>query len=651
MPASPRPAPAKLTRKADRYIVLLGPEDGSTPTVEDECRWLVPVSATQSMGAERLDTIKCRVDFGRGGKRLQDTTNPVGFHRQLELRKLDEEGEPTEVVGWGMIAIDSQQVAMQDGETITARLDHFLFGGVLEETPYWDEINSAVRYVHLPAIINPTIDDVFEPNKSDRTHPDRGDSPLFYHPESHRLPGASTLQGQTAEEWSFKHVIHWLCWQLNEDETYVTNPTLDELEPAFATEAGFARIRNLHLKYGRTLPQLLDDLLTPFGYGWQRVYSLESDVRKTKLRFFERGKGPKVKLLMQPIGETINTRKTNVSQFSLDYDIAKLSNEIIGRGALELYEATFPLVPAWDPADDDTGIETLEVGQSNAISKKDVGRKFVLNEAGDYTDVRAWIDDRFNLDDILGEEHVIRRRRFRPCLSQHASGDDESSNGYVVEWWDEDQDDATDHDDPEDPGWVKVKHAHQPLEKECGVMFTGSTPPGEFLQKLVDETDPEVQPLFVRITCCIEGDRALSHRSTKRDSSPNGEIVPLFIDLHDRFKYRQVDSTSVFDGQTADERDDTDDIETFCDKVRDNNDQAEVSVSVTLLTDNHPEYKIGQLIEKVDGRNLTFNANSAAATPRQIQIIGITRTLDSERRTELLVESFELERRELQVTA
>ena len=46
----------------------------------------------------------------------------------------------------------------------------------------------------------------------------------------------------------------------------------------------------------------------------------------------------------------------------------------------------------------------------------------------------------------------------------------------------------------------------------------------------------------------------------------------------------------------------------------------------------------------------TFNANAAASQKRELQIVGINRTVDGEQRTELLVESFELERRELQVS-
>lgn len=651
MPASPRPPADKLTRKADRYIVLLGDTDGNAPTVDDECRWLVPVSVSSSIIGERLDTITCRVDFGAdGAKRLQDTTSPVEFHRQIEVRRLDDDGEPTEVVGWGMIASDGQSIGSEEGETVTARLDHFLFGDVLHDVPYWDPIAGAVIKVHLPAVLNPTIDDKFEKNKSDRTNADADDSALFYHPESHRLSSSSDLQEQTAEEWNFKHAVHWLCWHLNPDETYITNPTIDELEVAFATTAGFARIRNLDLKYGRSLPQLLHDLLTPFGFGCNLVHSLDGEDRVTKFRFFERGKGQKVRLRMQRIGETISpSRKTNVSDFKLDYDIAKLSNEIIGHGAFKLYEGTFQLVPGWDPSHDDENMEDLETGQAQAVEKRPIGRKFVANEAGDYTDLREWIE-RLDLDDIFGTDYVIRRRRFRPCLSTHESGDEDTSNGYVVEWWDEDQEDATNPEDDFDTGWVRVKDPFQVLEKECGILFTRPTPPGEFLQKLVDETDLAVKSLYLRITCSIESDKRLSHTATKRASSPNAEIVPLYLDLHDRFKLREVDSTSIFVATAADTQDDQTKLETYLEKVRDNNDQGEVSLSVKLLTSNHPEYKIGQLIEKVEGRNLTFNANAASSTPRELQIVGINLYVDSEQRTELLVESFELERRELQVS-
>lgn len=654
MPASPAPAKETAQPKADRYIVLLGGKNGQAPTLNDECEWLVPVSVSLSMGAARLDTFQCRVDLGRGGKRIQDTTTPVGFRRQIELRRLDADGNPTDIVTWGMLASDGQNIGVEERETVTARLDSFLFGTVLKETNYWDPLSASVVYVNLPAVLNPTIDEIFCPNMSDRKNADRGTSALFYHPESHRLEPSSSFQGQTAMEWTFKDAVHWLCWNLNKDQQYIINPTLNELEPVFATEAGYARIRNFELKYGRSLPQLLDDLLNPFGFAWNLVHTINKNgVRETRFRFFERGKGPAVKLLMQPVGETISTRTTNLHNFSLDYDIARLANTIIGQGAMKLIESTFQLYPAWDPADDDTDVEYLATGHPQNVAKRDIGRKYVANEARDYSNLRPWIAQT-NLTSVIGANHVVRRRRFKPCVSWHTSTDDETTNGYILEWWDADETDAVTPSNKNDPGWVKVKHPFQILEKECGIMFTGTTPPvDDFLQMIIKgkEENPETQPLFLRITCSIEADEALTYTATRRDSSPNGLDVPLFLDVKDRFQFRDVKSTSKFDGTPADKKDDLPKLTTYIDRVRNNNDQAEVSVGVTLLTSNHPEYKIGYLVTKVDGRNLTFNANSDAATPRPLQIVGINRSLDGEQHTELLLESFELEKRELQVQA
>lgn len=689
MPPSPPPDPT-ISEKADRYIVLLGPTDGTAPSLENECDWLIAQEVSISAGGDRLDTIKCKIDFGvDGAKRLQDTTSPVRFHRQVEIRRVDDEGEPTEVVAWGMIASDMQSIDHEEREMIVARLDHFLFGGVLKTTTYWDSTadeGEEIKKVHLPCVFNPEIDDKFEPNMSDKTSgEDTGDYHLFLHPESHRLQGAVTLQDQEASEWTLKTAAHWLIWTMNPDETYITNPTLEEMGPAFESEAEFARVRNVEIKFGQTLPQALDHLLKPFGYGWQVVHNLaeaedgdspagEEDVedataeatRETTFRFFELGKGPIVHLMMQKIGESINFDETNLAQFKLDYDISKLANKIIGRGGFKLYESTFDLVPAWLQEFDDTDIEKLEIGQPDFITKQDVLRKFVLNEAGDYiwdsekNRTHQWITEISDeLDGLLNgpdsdnpDPYIIRRRRFRKCISQHESGDDETSNGFVLEWWDKDQPEADTAFSASDPGWVKVKHAFQVLEKECGIMFKTPTPPAEF-QDLLTE-DPTTQKLYLRITCCIESDVRLEQTAEQPDpaTSPNGENLELLLELKDRFKYRHVFHLSRFDGVgTPDEKDDTEDLMTYVEKVRDNNDQAEVSLSVMLMTSNHPEYKIGQIIDKVDGRNLTFNANSSeSATPRLLQIMGFNRTLDGEQRTEVLLETFELERRELLVS-
>ncbi len=648
MPSAPRPSSAPLREVAEKFVVLLGDKNGGAPTVDDEAPWLVPLSASLTAGGGRLDTLSFAVDLPRAELRLQDTTVPIGYHRQVELRRLDEEGEPTEIVAWGLIAANSQEIDLKEQVGITARVDRFVFGDVLTQSSFWDPIADTERRVHLPVVFNPEIDEKIEPNRSDKTDGTRGDCSLFFHPESHRFQGAINLQGQVADHWTLSEAAHWLIWNCNPQETYITNPTLDDLQAAFAGHDD-GQLKNFALPFGRYLPELLDALLTPFSFGWHLVHTLdgEDDSRKTTFKFYRRGEGSKVSLYQQAPGATIDPLKTTADRISTSYDISRLANRIVGRGSIERREATFPLLPGWKEAEDGVTFDELDEAEDSAREHPFVGRKWVLNEAADYDTFRSGIS-RYDLTPVLGASHIIRRRKFLRCLSEHAAGDDADSNGYVVQWWDAKQESAASYTNRTDPGWIKVRWPYRVLEKECGILFTGPKPPDDLWQLI--GADP--LSVHLRITASIEGDVALESVAGRRpDVSPNGEDVTLFLGLKDRFHYRKVTSASIYDDSPADEAEDQTALDNYCKAIRDQQDAAEVSVSVSLRGVNHPEYKIGQLIDKVEGRNLTFNANKpTTGEPRRLQIVGRNLTFSGGQKTELLIETFELERSDVGAT-
>ncbi|HTN02938.1 MAG TPA: hypothetical protein VL132_13720, partial [Planctomycetaceae bacterium] len=541
MPSAPRPPAGKLREVAEKFVVLLGDKDGGAPTVDDEAPWLVPLSASLTAGGGWLDTLSFAVDLARAEIRLQDTTVPVGYHRQVELRRLDEDGEPTEIVAWGMIAANSQEIELREQVGITARVDRFVFGEVLTQSSYWDPIAETERRVHLPVVFNPEIDDKIEPNRSDQTDASRGDCHLFFHPESHRLQGAVDLQQQVADHWTLSEAAHWLIWNCNPEEKYITNPTLDDLQAAFAGHDE-GQLKNFPLPFGRYLPELLDALLTPFGFGWYLVHTLDAeddDARKTTFKFFRRGEGPKVFLWQQAPGATIDPVKTTVERISASYDITRLANVVVGRAGFKLYESTFPLIPGWEPGDDEQEFAKLDQGEELFKTYPFAYRKFVLNEAGDYNGTRPEITGHYPLiGDIGDSDLVIRRRKFQRCISEHTSDDDAESNGLVLEWWSSIQEGATSPTDPADPGWIRARWPFRLLEKECGILFTGPTPP----QELYDLFQTGFDEVHLRLTASLESDYALESTAESRPSSPNGEDVTLFLGVKDRFHFREVTS-------------------------------------------------------------------------------------------------------------
>lgn len=106
-------------------------------------------------------------------------------------------------------------------------------------------------------------------------------------------------------------------------------------------------------------------------------------------------------------------------------------------------------------------------------------------------------------------------------------------------------------------------------------------------------------------------------------------------------------SDAINDGNLClftDEIDDTQQLQEYVDHLRDIDDAADFSVSISLHGTEHTEYEIGRLVKSVNGRNLTLNANAPSQTERYPQIIGYNVELTGDPSIELVLESFRLER-------
>ena len=640
MPSAPASPVKSLSQKAAKLIVLLGPTDGTPPSLEDEVDWLIPQQMSITAGSSRDDVMSFAVDLAKLEERLVDTTAPVALQRQIELRTLDDNGDPNTVLGWGFLAKNPQSInAQAESTSFEARIANFHFGKRLTSYPVWRPVAEELLEVMRPLVFNPEIDEKIEPNKSSTVNLTNFWA-FVVDPESLRTTASQTYQEQTASLWTISDAVLALCWWLNEDETYITNPTYAELQEQFAARDDL--LKNVEIPMGSFLPEALDALLTPFEYGWHLVHKVSGDdIRETTIRFFARGEGVKRQVLLQRPGELRDIKKTNVAELDAVYDIFELANIIEVHGGFLKRESTFELKMAWDPEYDTQDITDLSKGEAFYEEHPSVGRKFVLNEAGDYIGLRPEITEPFSLDFLFPEPQQTRRRRFQRCLSQHPDADDLESNGYRVDWYDAAQDDAVDPDEPSDPGWVRVTWPFSVLEKECGILFEGTTPPGPLWDLM---TDPD--QVRVRITATVVGDQRLKGIATKRDSSPNAQDVPLVLDLQDRFQFSKVDEESIFTGRPSIARDDTTAIQTYAESVRDIEDACHIHCSVTLEGIAHPQYSIGNLIDNVKGRNLTLNAfnPSGGANTRNPQIVGFVWHLAGNQRLELLLDSFERER-------
>jgi hypothetical protein len=70
--------------------------------------------------------------------------------------------------------------------------------------------------------------------------------------------------------------------------------------------------------------------------------------------FYKSGIGRAVELNCQRDGEQFSISKTNIVRLHSRKNFWPITHKYIGQGDFKVYEATFGLVKAWDPIDEDT---------------------------------------------------------------------------------------------------------------------------------------------------------------------------------------------------------------------------------------------------------------------------------------------------------
>jgi hypothetical protein len=244
--------------------------------------------------------------------------------------------------------------------------------------------------------------------------------------------------------------------------------------------------------------------------------------------FYKNGTGRTVELNCQRAGEQLSISKTNIAALSSRRNFWPVTHKYIGQGDFKVYEATFELVRAWDPADEDTDYDKFSPSTNPDFHQiKDVYRKWCLNEAGDYSDAPYNEGDSFDFSKVFESSNFAhRRRRFWPALTTDKQG---KSLGYFLQvsfdnglhWW-------------------QYLYAFNNLLDECGVWLSS------------DRLDTNTWiaalkgALKFRITVSVVSDERLSCVVADGPVGSTAPVVEHVITLPRQFKYRKVSSLSIF---------------------------------------------------------------------------------------------------------
>jgi hypothetical protein len=495
-----------------------------------------------------------------------------------------------------------------DSLTYISRCEDLHFGKPLSGSTYFNKKTSKPLTLHLPAIFNPEVDDIIKPNMATKRHPSLGSS-LFIHVESTNTAAALKYAGTDEPKlWTLPEAVFMVCQEWNTSGK-ITNPKLADLKKILSADT--ALLRNHELPFGAYLPELLDNLLEPFGYGWTVDLI---DRGKRQIRVFAKSSGAQNFVYLQESGRTVDPKITNLHSLSLTGDVAAGSfNSLTVFGEYERYEATFTLVPAWDKALDDA-IDFDVNGVSNLAKNSDdwktdprlprVWRDWVLNEAGDYNGTRDDTKTPYDFDSLFGSgKWIARRRRFLPCLSLEDDGHPRGHTyGVFVEWSD---DGGT--------NWYKLDQIDSigrqilVFDRECGIRFNGDEPPDEL--RLVG-----TRLAKVRVTASVESDTRRS-RTADFASSWLGAFKRAYLPVGSKFKYRKRDKTSIFESYvnnvfTKDkiEKDDSAEIEKLGTDLLDRFAAASMTGSLSLVGCDHPTIQVGYVVPQIIGRQVALSA-------------------------------------------
>lgn len=608
------------SRPATPWQIRLGAADGTAPTASDVTTKLKYPVVERNPGGP-LDSIEMTYDLAGQNERVVDLELKEGFARQVEIvQPAENKGDPSILLQWGEL-ISERRVVEEKGERIivTASVMPYHFGVQAQGPRYRKPTDPFDIVTHQGDIIfNPVRDGIVEFNRSSKRD---GDDRywVWIDPDSTRT--AAALQyaqdAATKNEWILYQCVQALCWICNPDETYIKNPDTADILTLLENAPS---VRNVTLKPGKYLNEYLDDLLAAHGFGWRLDYAYNADgEREVRIRLFPLNNGPLVELLQQRPGDATGARldKSNVWHFDIDTEIAATANEIICHGGYPEYEITVELYRGWAESGD--SVTAADLTQSTGGSytlNQSTWRLWVANEGGDYCNLRtsvAPIPTTPNaLGGVLGTTTTPKRRKPEDCLTYYA--DDPSSGSRrrrppFIEWYTADNEWK-----PLPDGWGETV-----LTDQIAVYFAADAPPEDLIARGANAR--------IRMTFTVTADSPITATATRQNTSPNARVNQLLIDVSDRFAKRVVESigdvASTLYGAPADTKDDQAAMETFAEKLRSTEDVAVIRGTVGLFG-IHLQYKLGDCVKKIDGRNISLNRLAKTVEAKKyLQIVGI----------------------------
>jgi len=333
---------------------------------------------------------------------------------------------------------------------------------------------------------------------------------------------------------------------------------------------------------GRTVGSVIAEVLDRGGL------SLRAGSDGRSLRLFRPGAdGRRRSVRLQPAGQTFRENRSNLWAGTITITRRPARRGVLVLGGRKRYESTFQLAKGWDTSAETSRWRDYTRGNcDNWTATGCVYRKWVLNEHGWYSGP-PWSLPLYDFSDISASDFVCASpRRFLPCLS---SDNDGQSLGIVVDY----RPSAEDTWRPwRGPVWV--------AEDQCAIYLGGDGLPADYFQPAVAGT------VQVRVTCAVEADTCLS-AEIQGDVGIGREV----IDMSATAGWSKVHPASIFSGADGvgkpAERDDSAVLERIARRRAETGWSATDAVLTLGWVDT--SYRVGDIIERVDGREFELSSN------------------------------------------
>jgi len=603
-----------------------------------ETQDLVPLSIEHSLGGQAGDVCTCKLPW-RG--LLMDATAVEHPKGKLTLKTTtDEDQEITLFVGWGSGIVHN----LENGERgVEFRVSRFHYGTALvgvrellppgksgekkeaistsaessesgtekDKGPSESKKDGKPREVIIKRdlIFNPVIDGVVRGNMRDVENV--GLYMVDY--ESIRTAQARRFQKyEYSSDEAFRtsadkriftlpKAVQYLCELLNRDEQDIDNPTAEHLQ-SLTKKVATPAIRNVKIPTGLYLNEALDLLLTPVGYTWFLRYNAKNS--KPRIYVRRRGDGPKQLALLQKASSPFDPEKNTNDEATLAAGSHTSFNAVTVLSGPRRREVTMELVKGWkreyDSLDEDATATDSEYFQ-NRPEFRDVFRKFVADEAGDYIGFRDTIKEPADLKRFFGYDAMPKRRKMHPCLTRNADGTPVGPHGVRISWKLE--------SDPSSAEWKPLEEMDygevQLLEQEIGIYFSGLLVPLE-----VWANGGKVK---FRVTFSLDEDDRYS-QTVKDVTTPLPKTITHVVDAADRFHFREVDKSSEFydavkaEKMLADEVDDTEAMKEHARGLLKSYNVMDLGASFKVIGLTTPQLEPGDVITEIRGRDISLSA-------------------------------------------